>query len=53
MTDIKLVVFDLNATLIDDDTWPKFQALMRLTEAEDLTLKTMSDLSELPGLLEI
>lgn len=49
MDDIKLVVFDLNATLIDDDTWPKFQALMGMTETEDLTLWKLNKEGTLPN----
>jgi phosphoserine phosphatase len=49
MTDIKLVVFDLNATLIDDHTWPKFQSLMGLTEEEDLLLWKLNKEGVLPN----
>lgn len=49
--DIKLVIFDLNATVISHDTWPKFQQLMGMTAEEDLTLWKLNSEGILPDKL--
>jgi len=36
--DIKLIIFDLNGTLIDEHSWPKLHAALGITEEEDLVL---------------
>jgi phosphoserine phosphatase len=49
--DIKLVIFDLNTTLIDANAWPKFQQLMGMTETEDQTLWQLNHEGILPDRL--
>lgn len=41
--DIKLVIFDINETLIDTHSWPDFNAALGMSPEEDLTLWKLNE----------
>ncbi|MDB5186517.1 MAG: phosphoserine phosphatase SerB [Candidatus Saccharibacteria bacterium] len=49
MNDIKLIIFDINGTLVGDDTWPKFHGALGMTEEEDQLLWQLNNEGVMPN----